>query len=182
MIVGLSATKILHICCNLINHSTFLQIILHCTCQFGHAIGQTSLETNLHVLMKRKKVWQVFWQVKISDTYFTHIQELKTIMTKNYTLYIIYTLSIDVIEIGYLHDGALLLLLPESFRVLLSCANQNFCYLNLTGTTKFNYERKNEMNSGQSSKKLSLCKWPTGCYLQVGLKGAVSQQSSSFFF
>lgn len=43
------------------NHSTFLQIIVCHTRQFGHAIGQTSLETNLRVLMKRKKVWQVFW-------------------------------------------------------------------------------------------------------------------------
>lgn len=34
----------------LANHSTH-------TSQFGHAIGQTSLETNLHVLMKRKNVW-----------------------------------------------------------------------------------------------------------------------------
>ena len=73
MIVELSATKILRSCCNLINHSTFSQIILHHTCQFGHAIGQTSLETNLRVLMKRKKVWQVYGRVKISDTYFTHI-------------------------------------------------------------------------------------------------------------
>ena len=47
-------------------------------------------------------------------------------------------------------------------------------YLNLTGITKFKYERKNEMNSGQSSKKLSLCKWPVGCYLQVGLKVLIS--------
>ena len=60
MIVEFSATKILRSCCNLINHLTFLQIILHHTCQFGHAIGQTSLETNLCVLMKRKKVCQVF--------------------------------------------------------------------------------------------------------------------------
>jgi len=30
---------------------------------------------------------------------------------------VIYTLSIDVIEIGHLHDGALLLLPSESFRV-----------------------------------------------------------------
>ena len=30
------------------------------------------------------------------------------------------------------------------------------------------------MNSGQNSKKLSLCKWPVGCYLQVGLKVLIS--------
>ena len=35
------------------------------------------------------------------------------------------------------------------------------------------------MNSGQNSKKLSLCKWPVGCYLQVGLKVLISSYSSS---
>ena len=64
------------------------------------------------------------------------------------------------IGIGHLHDGVILLLLPESSRVLLFCANQGFCYLNLTGTTKCKYERKNEMNSGINSKKTLSCKWP----------------------
>ena len=36
-----------------------------------------------------------------------------------------------------LHDSAILLLLPESFRVLLSCADWGFYYLNLTGIKKF---------------------------------------------
>ena len=49
---------------------------------------------------------------------------------------------------------------PESFRVLLSCADQGFCYLNLTGITKFKYERKNEKDSGRSSKMMPSCKWP----------------------
>ena len=57
----------------------------------------------------------------------------------------------EVTEIGHLHDDVILLLLPESFRVLLSYANYSFCYL--TGISKFKYERKNEMNSGPSSKK-----------------------------
>ena len=39
-----------------------------------------------------------------------------------------------------------LLLLPESFGVLLSCANKGFCYLNLTRITKFNMkEKRNEV-------------------------------------
>ena len=59
--------------------------------------------------------------------------------------------------IGHLHDDIILLLRPESFRVLLSSANQSFCYLNLTGMTKFKYERKNEMNSGCSSKMMPQC-------------------------
>ena len=50
-----------------------------------------------------------------------------------------------VSKIGHLHDGVillLLLLLPESFRVLLSCANKGFCYLNLAGTTKLNMKER----------------------------------------
>ena len=39
-----------------------------------------------------------------------------------------------------------------SSRVLFCCANQGFCYLNLTWATKFKYEKKNEKNSGRSSK------------------------------
>ena len=34
------------------------------------------------------------------------------------------------------------------------------CYLNLTGATKFKYERKNEKNSGHSSKMTLSGKWP----------------------
>ena len=59
----------------------------------------------------------------------------------------------------HFHDDIILLLRPESFRVLLSCANQGFCYLNLTGITKFKYERKNEKDSGLSSKMTPSCKW-----------------------
>ena len=35
-----------------------------------------------------------------------------------------------------------------------------FVILNLTGITKFKYERKHEMNSGLSSKNSSSCEWP----------------------
>ena len=38
---------------------------------------------------------------------------------------------------GHLQEDVILLLLPESFRVLLSCANLGFCYLNLTQIIKF---------------------------------------------
>ena len=62
---------------------------------------------------------------------------------------------------GHHHDDVILLLLPESFRALLSYANYSFRYINPTGIiSKFKYERKNEMNSGPSSKKTSSCKWP----------------------
>ena len=53
-----------------------------------------------------------------------------------------------------------LLLRPESFRVFLSCANYAFCHLNLPGITKFKYEKKNERDSGLSSKMTPSCKWP----------------------
>ena len=37
-------------------------------------------------------------------------------------------------------------------RVLLSCANEGFCYLDLTRTTKFKYdEKESEKDSGRSS-------------------------------
>ena len=42
----------------------------------------------------------------------------------------------------------------------LSCANYRLCYLNLAGITKFKCERKNEKNSGRSSKMTPSCKWP----------------------
>ena len=51
---------------------------------------------------------------------------------------------------GDLHDDVLwLILLQESFRVLLSYANYGHCYLNLAGIVKFKYERKNKMDSGR---------------------------------
>ena len=52
---------ILHICRHLLNCSTFLQIILGHTCQFGQAKEKTFLKTNSHVLKTtttKKKVLQ----------------------------------------------------------------------------------------------------------------------------
>ena len=46
--------------------------------------------------------------------------------------------------------------------MFLSCANYGFCHLNLAGITKFKYERKNEKDSGRSSKMTPSCKWPNG--------------------
>ena len=52
--------------------------------------------------------------------------------------------------LGHLHDNIILLLRPLT--VLLSCANEGFCFLDLTGTTKFKHdEKKSEKNSGRSS-------------------------------
>lgn len=65
-----------------------------------------------------------------------------------------------VSQISHLHDGdILLLLLPESFRVLFSCAKCGSCYSNLTGITKVKYERINEMDSGHSNKMSSSFKY-----------------------
>ena len=61
--------------------------------------------------------------------------------------------------IGHLNDGVILLLRPESLRVLLSSANQCFCYFNLAGITKFIYERKNERYSGCASEMTPSGKW-----------------------
>ena len=68
--------------------------------------------------------------------------------------------SREKFAIGHLHDDVIVLLRPESFRTLLSCANQGFCYRNLTEITKLKYERKNEKDSGRSSKMTSSCKQP----------------------
>ena len=43
-----------------------------------------------------------------------------------------------MVTMGHLHDDVILLIRPESFRVLLTCANKGrVCYLNFTGITKF---------------------------------------------
>ena len=66
-----------------------------------------------------------------------------------------------------LHDAVILLLRPESFGFFLSCANYRLCYLNLAGITKFKCERKNEKNSGRSSKMTPSCKWPVRIFLYL---------------
>ena len=70
-----------------------------------------------------------------------------------------FTFYISLI-IGHLHDDFILLQQPESFRVLLSCANWGFCSLNLAGTTKFQYEKRSKKDSGCSRKMTPLFKWP----------------------
>ena len=77
--------------------------------------------------------------------------ELVEIFWKN-NIWKAYKLAL-VGQIGHMHDDVILLLLPESFRVLLCYANYGFCYLNLTGISKFKYERIKERNSGASSQK-----------------------------
>ena len=43
--------------------------------------------------------------------------------------------------------------------LLSSCADEDFCYLNLARIAKFKYERKDEKNSDRSSKMTPSCKW-----------------------
>ena len=43
---------------------------------------------------------------------------------------------------------------------MLFCANYGLCYLNLTGATKFKYEKKTDKNSRRSSKTTPSCKRP----------------------
>ena len=66
----------------------------------------------------------------------------------------------SIFPIGHLHDDVTLLPRPESFRMLFSCANQGFCYLNLAGITEFKYKRTNEKDSGHSSQMTPSCIWP----------------------
>ena len=52
------------------------------TCQFGRVKGRTFFEANLSVLKAEKKqVLQDFCRILISETYFKHIEELKTSKT-----------------------------------------------------------------------------------------------------
>ena len=75
--------------------------------------------------------------------------------------------STNPFRIGHLHDGVILLLRPESFGSFLSCENYRLCYLNLAGITKFKCERKNEKNSGRSSKMTPSSKWPIRIFLYL---------------
>ena len=65
--------------------------------------------------------------------------------------------------IGHLHVGVILLLHCTTTRILQGIAffyklPVRLLYLKLMGITNFEYERKNKMNSGLRSKKMSLCK------------------------
>ena len=65
--------------------------------------------------------------------------------------------------IGHLHIGVILLLHCTTTRILQGIAffsklPVRLLYLKLTGITKFEYERKDKMNFGLRSKKMSLCK------------------------
>ena len=53
--------------------------------------------------------------------------------------------------------------------MFLSCANYGFCHLNLAGITKFKYEKKNEKDSGRSSKMTPSCKWPIRVHVASNL-------------
>ena len=64
---------------------------------------------------------------------------------------------------GLLHDDIILLLRPESFRVLLSCASKGFFIWPSLGLTNLNVKEKKKKNgkdSGRSSEMTPLCKWP----------------------
>ena len=62
--------------------------------------------------------------------------------------------------IGHMHDDAILLLQPEPFKVLLSCVNKGFCFVNLAGITKFKYDSRNGKDSDHSSKIRTMYKLP----------------------
>ena len=63
-------------------------------------------------------------------------------------------------SIGHLHVDVILLLRPESFRFCFLVQIKAVISLNLCGITKFKEERKNEKDSGRSSKMTPSCKWP----------------------
>ena len=108
-------------------------------------------------------VFKVAFSVRIVKQYL-HLNTNKTLHFNSATLDKFSCNLYWPLRIGHLHDGVILLLQPESFRVLLSCANEGFCYLILAGITKFKNERKNVRDSGPSSKMTPLCKWPTALW------------------
>ena len=61
---------------------------------------------------------------------------------------------------SHLHDDVIYYYNQNPSGFSLSCANYGFCHLNLAGITKFKYEKKNEKDSGRSSKMTPSCKWP----------------------
>ena len=84
------------------------------------------------------------------------------------------------LPIVHLYDDIILLLQLESLRGLLSCANLGFCHWNLAGiVTKFEYERKNEKDSGRSSKMTPSCKWPIAVIQKFCYHGNVTSHFSS---
>ena len=64
-----------------------------------------------------------------------------SILCINISVHVPYTGKRTIV---HLHNDVVLLLRPESFKVL-----------NLAGITKYKYERKNEKNSGRSTKMTS---------------------------
>ena len=59
-----------------------------------------------------------------------------------------------------MHDDIILLVRPESFMVLLSCANQAFAIQTSLGLQNLNMRGKKEKHSGRGSKMTPSCKWP----------------------
>ena len=62
-------------------------------------------------------------------------------------------------RIGHLHDDVILLLRPEFFRVLLSCANWDFCFLSSLRLPNLKWKEK-QKDAGRGSKMMPSCKWP----------------------
>ena len=76
------------------------------------------------------------------------------------------------LAIGHFRYGISLLQLPESFWFLFSHTNYSYCSFLSTGITKFEFIKKNEMNSDSCSKKTPSWKWPI--VMQVFLSTADS--------
>ena len=85
-----------------------------------------------------------------------------------------------VLNICHLHDGAIFTTTTRILLVLLSCTNERFCNLHLAVITKIKHERKNEKDSGHSSKMTSSCNWPVEVRI-AHIKGT-TQTYLTFFF
>ena len=63
-------------------------------------------------------------------------------------------------SIDHLHVDIILLSTTKILQGIAFLCKLDLLYLNLAEATKFEYERKNEKDSGRSSKMTPLCKWP----------------------
>jgi len=70
----LSTTTILRICRYLVDYSTFLQIILRHTCQFGRAIRRTFSEENLRVLKTKKRFARFLTSLNFGFIFYTYLR------------------------------------------------------------------------------------------------------------
>ena len=134
--------------CRSATNVSLIITLKYCLSKFGsHGCGLFGFAIFCICLIPTKSIMVCLWP---PDRKFDTVSgELITFHTRHIACHFFFTLFS---RIGHFHDDVILLLRPESFRALLSCANKGICYSNLAGITTFEYGRINEKDSGRSSK------------------------------